>query len=79
MEIEKPEPSASAPLMDNPNQREIMTRFAALNHPDIACAYWWQGNILYSNKTEYLWKVIMSRIYHLVGLGLNSPREKDTD
>jgi len=42
MEIEKPEPSASAPLMDNPNQREIMTRFSALNHPDIACAYWWQ-------------------------------------
>ena len=44
MEIEKPEP-ASAPLMDNPNQREIMTRFAALNHPDIACAYWWQGRV----------------------------------
>ena len=63
MEIEKPEPSASAPLMDNPNQREIMTRFAALNHPDIACAYWWQGNILYSNITEYLWKVIMSQGY----------------
>lgn len=40
MEMEK----APTPLlMENPHQREIMTRFAALNHPEISRAYWWQG------------------------------------
>ena len=40
MEMEK---APTPPLMENPHQREIMTRFAALNHPEISRAYWWQG------------------------------------
>ena len=31
--------------MDGPNAREIMTKYHALHHPDIARAYWWQGEL----------------------------------
>jgi len=36
------DPDDDPPMMDDPNQKEIMSKFTALHHPDIARAYWWQ-------------------------------------
>ena len=38
------DPDDDPPMMDDPNQKEIMSKFTALHHPDIARAYWWQGS-----------------------------------
>lgn len=52
LEMEK---APTPPLMENPHQREILTRFAALNHPEISRAYWWQVMIRTIIEAGFLW------------------------
>ena len=63
MEMEK---APTPPLMENPHQREIMTRFAALNHPEISRAYWWQG-LSHSEAPNRPWRpyyTVLSNIHN---------------
>jgi len=46
--------------MDAANQKEILTKYAALHHPDIARAYWWQGMSHYDSRITLI--MIMTNI-----------------